>query len=313
MTIYSAAAANYAETVFSMASESAAMSRAVQFLAMAASTAPSADTPITPSTEVMTDFLNSVGKAPGTSTVVTVPAAPIAGDAALIQNVQTLDSYIAVLTALVMYNNHPTAYNLADKVQAAEFAIDVANARNYVVTGGVVKAIPMYLPTQEASTQSFNKSTTTADLHVDLIGALFGGLGLPATVLKELDAILTEIAASLRSLQLSFKTQTQTLDHFITFYHLVPFEGANPPVNQMKVEFIFLQLAQSSWEASVGKSTASNFTLDMTMTRTSSTMNSGIIAANTSAIISSLLQLTGTDAAGIAKMTKARGILSREG
>jgi hypothetical protein len=109
-------------------------------------------------------LLNDVGSAPGTTTVVTVPAAPVTGDMALIQNVQTLDSYIATLTALVQYKNHPAMYDLSDKQQATQFVIDVANARNYVVTGGVVNAMPMYLPMGAASTQTINKTTTSADL-----------------------------------------------------------------------------------------------------------------------------------------------------
>lgn len=307
MTIYSESSATYAESTFTQAAEAAAMSRVLQFFVMSGG---GAAAPAAPSAGVLNDLLNGVGKAPGASTVVTVPAAPLTGDAALIANVRTLDSYIATLTALVMYSNHPEKYDLTDKVQAAQFTIDLANARNYVVTGGFVRAIPMYLPMREASSQSLNKSTTTANLHVDLIAALFGGLGLPASVLKELDAILTEIAQSLKTLQLSFTTQTQTLDHFISFFHLVPFEGANPPVNEMYAEFIFLRMAQSSWEASVGKSNVSNFTLEMTLTRTSAIMNSGIVSANTSAIVESLTQLTGNDAAAISQMTKTRGVVT---
>lgn len=261
-----------------------------------------------PSTDSLNDLLNSVATAPGTSTVVTVPSAPASGDIALVQNVQTLDSYIATLTALVMYNNHPAPYDLSDKQQAAQFVIDLANARNFVVTGGTVKAIPMYLPMGEASTQTIHKSTTSADLHLDLLTAMFGALSLPTAVMTELDGILTEVNQSLQSLQLSFETQTQTLNHFVSFYHLVPVDGSNPPINQMKVEFLYLQMDQSSWKASVGKSSVNHFTLDVILTRTTATMSAGIVAANTSNIVNALMQLTANDPATIAKMTGMKGV-----
>lgn len=262
----------------------------------------------TPDASDLNSLLNNMGKAPGASTTVTVPTQPASNDLSLVQNVQTLDSYIATLTALVMYHNHPEPYDLSDKKQAAQFVIDLANARNYVVTGGVVKAIPMYLPMGEASTQTFHKTTTSANLHIELLNALFGALSLPEGVLMELDGILTEIADSLKSLQLSFERQTQTLNHFVSFYHLVPVEGTKPAINQMQVEFIYLQIDQSSWKASVGKSSVDHFSFDMTMTRTKATMSAGIVGANTGQIVNSLMQLTQNDAASIANMTKMKGV-----
>lgn len=256
--------------------------------------------------------LKAAGTAPGATSIVTVPAAPVSGDIALVQNVQTLDSYIALITALVMYQNHPTMYDLSNKRQAAQFVIDLANTRNSVLSGRV-GSIPAYLPMGEATTQSFNKSTTTVDLHVDLLNALFGALSLPSSVLSELDGILTEIASSLANLQLSFTTQTQTLNHFVSFYYLTPVPGSNPPINQMNVEFIYLQLDQSSWQASVsaGKSssTVSNFTLNMTTTRTTATMSAGIVAADTQKIVNTIENLTSAqDADTISKWTQMKGV-----
>ena len=296
-----------ADQLFQGAGDRAAADRISAFFGIKPAAVP---TPAvgSPSKDDLNSLLNSVGTAPGATTAVTVPSAPATGDIALVQNVQTLDSYIATLTALVMYNNHPAPYDLSDKNQAAQFVIDLANARNFVVTGGTVKAIPMYLPMGEATTQSFNKSTTSADLHLELLTALFGSLGLPAAVVSELDGVLTEIADSLKSLQLSFEDQKQTLNHFVSFYYLSPVEGTNPPINQMNVEFIYLQLAQDSWKASVGKSSVSHFSLEMTTTRTKATMSAGIVAANTGNIVNSLLALTGNDANTISEMTKMKGV-----
>jgi hypothetical protein len=304
--------AKFAEASLNNAGTQASIQRIQQFFGIESTLTATPTTPPgngnMPSQGDVNTLLNSFGTAPGASTIVTVPSAPASGDLALIENVQTLDSYISVLAAIYMYNNHPAAYDLSNPAQAAQFVIDRANAQNFIVTGGTVKSIPMYLPMGEATTLTFNKQTTSANLHIDLLTALFAGLSLPAAELTEIDSILTEIAGSLKSLQLSFTTQTQTLNHFNSFYYLTPVPGSNPPINQMNVQFIYLQLAQSSWEASLNKSSVSNFTLNMTTTTTTATMNGGIVSANYSNILSALQSATAKDPSEISDMTGMKGI-----
>lgn len=299
-----------AENIFNAAGRIHTERSISSFFNVAPTNLAAAATTDTPSSGDLNSLLDNAGKAPGATSVVTVPQAPANGDFQLIQNVQTLDSYIAMIAALEMYNNHPKPYDLSDPKQAAQFVIDLANARNFVLSGGTIKAIPMYLPMGEASTQHISKSTTSADLHLDLLTAMFGGLSLPANVLTELDAILTQVNGTLQSLKLSFETQSQTLNHFVSFYHLTPVPGTNPVINQMDVDFIYLQLAQSSWKASVGKSSVEHFSLDVSLTHTKSTMNSGIVQANTSSIVSAMMNLTGNDDKTIAAMTKLQGVKS---
>lgn len=302
---FTAESATWAEEILENAVRTSAQTKVNRFFGTSAAVAAAAGAA---SSDDLNALLNNVGVAPGASTTVTVPAAPASGDGSLILNVQTLDSYIAVLTALVMYNAHPSPYDLSDGKQAAQFVVDLANSRNFVVTGGTVKAIPMYLPMGQASIQTIHKSVTSADLHIELLTAMFGTLGLPANVLSGIDGILTEISDSLKSLKLSFEVQTQTLNHFASFYHLTPFPGTNPVINKMDVEFIYLQIAQSSWQASAGKSSVAHFTLDMTLTRTTATMSAGVVAANNSNIVNSLIQLTGNDATKISELTKMKGV-----
>lgn len=261
-----------------------------------------------PSSNDLNSLLNSVGKAPGSTSVVTVPSTPTNNDVSLIQNVQTLESYIAVLTALVMYNKHPAMYNLSDPAEATQFVVDTANAKNYVMTGGTVKDIAMYLPGMEASTQTKSISTTSASFHVDFLKVLFEGLSMPETVLTQMDSILTEITDTLKNLKLSFKSQSETLNHVVSYYYLSPVAGTNPPINEMKVRFIYLQIKQKSWEVAVGKSSVEHFSFDMVLTQTNSTMSSGLVSANTSRIMNALEALTAKDPTEISKMTGAKGV-----
>ncbi|WP_125925551.1 hypothetical protein [Halomonas aestuarii] len=296
----------FAQTVFSEAGHRHSLNKLESIFNLSVS--PVALTAEAPSSSDLDSLLNNVGKASSATTITTVPDAPTNNDALLIQDVQTLESYIAVLTALVMYNKHPDPYDLSDSKQAAQFVIDTANAKNYVMTGGTVKDIVMYLPGMEASTETKSLSTTSADLHVDLLNALFGALSLPESVLTQLDGILTEISETLKSLKLSFSSQSQTLNHVVSFYYLSPVEGTSPPINEMKVRFLYLQIDQNSWKASAGKSSVEHFSFDMILTQTSSTMSSGIVSANTSNIVNSLMALTAKDPDEISKLTGAKGV-----
>lgn len=318
MDAFSAASASNANEIFWRAGEQHSFESVHDFFSfIAAPAAAPAATSGTPSPFDFNSLLANAGKAPGATTVVTVPEAPISGDMTLIQNVQTLDSYIAVLTALVMYQKHPEMYDLGDKKQARQFTLDLANARNFVVTGGVIKDIPMFLPMDESLTQTIHKSATKADLHLGLLNTMFDSLSLSANTLKALDGVLTEVANSLATLELSSDDQSQTVDHFISFYHLVPFEGANPPVNQMKVTFIFIKFDQHSWETVIktksASATTSHFDFDMTMTVTDATMSSGIVAAKTQDIINALAKLTEDTPTKIAELTKMKAIQTQAG
>lgn len=261
-----------------------------------------------PSQGDLSDLLNSVGKAPGATPVATVPESPQSYELELLENVQTLESYIAVLTALVIYNKHPEPYDLSDGKQAMQFVIDTANAKNYVMSGGTVKDIALYLPGMSASSDHKSITTTTATIHVDLLKTLFSGLSLAAGALTELDGVLTDVVDTLKNLKLSFQSQTETFNHQISYYYLAPVEGSNPPINQMKVRFLYLEVDQKSWKAAVAKSKVEHFSFDMKLTTTDSVMNSGMVSSNSAAIAKSCVSLTSKDPEEIQKLIGSKGI-----
>lgn len=263
--------------------------------------------PATPPPETFNSLLAQAGEAPGATSVVTVASQPQEGDFLLETNAQMLDSYIAVLAAWVMYTKHPEPYDLSNPGEAAQFVIDLANARNYVVTGGVIKAIPMYLPLGQATTQRIEESTTSANLHTSLLNAMFGGFGLPEAAIGELDSILTEVTQTLANLKLEFSDEEQTLNHFLSFYHLVPVEGSEPPIHVMQGTFMYLEIDQKSWKASLGKSSLEHFSFDMDLTKTSGTMSTGMVSANTSTIANALHALTEHDPKTISEFTGLKG------
>ena len=99
-----------------------------------------------PGTTDLNDILNNAVKAPGTTSIATVPTTPDTVMYQMLGQVQTLDSYISLLTSFCIYNEHPAPYDITIPDQASAFVRAMAKWRNYVITGGSVKAMAGYLP-----------------------------------------------------------------------------------------------------------------------------------------------------------------------
>jgi len=257
----------------------------------------------TPDPIVLGNILNSVVKAPGSTSIATVspniaqPTPEMLQLTTLLTQIQTLDSYISILTAYCIYNAHPTPYDVTDSAQATEFACQVAKWRTYVITGGVVKAIAAYLSIGTVSSSHFSKSVTSATLHAEFLTAIFGGFGLATAALSELDSILTSVTNNLKTLSLEFSTTNQTLDHVVTYYYFETVQGTGtgsiPALFKVSLRLLNLKVAQSSWTASIGKSSAQNIQFSMDIFDTSLSMNSGAVANDQSNIDSTIQTLTG--------------------
>lgn len=251
----------------------------------------------TPDTTNLNDILNNAVKAPGTTSIATVPNTPDANMYQMLGQVQTLDSYISLLTAFSVYNEHPTAYDITSPADASAFTRAVAKWRNYVITGGAVKAMAGYLPISSITSQSYSKSVTAADLHLEFLGELFGAFSFPEAAMAQLDSILTKLVAQLANLKLSFETQTETLDHFLTYYYFSTVAGTGgdtniPAMYVPKVRTFYLQIDQASWKASVGKSSVEQFKFNMNYFYMDTTMNPGLVANDMTAINGTIQKLT---------------------
>jgi hypothetical protein len=262
----------------------------------------------TPDTTNLNDILNSVVQAPGTTSIATVPTTPDTSMYQMLSQVQTLDSYISLLTAFSVYNEHPTPYDITKPDQASAFTQAVAKWRSYVITGGTVRAMAGYLPIGQITAQSYNKSVTNTELHVGLLDTLFGGFSLPDSAKKELDSILTNVVAKLGNFQVSIDTQGQTLDHFITYYYFSTVEGTGgttgiPAMYVPKVRTFYLHIDQNSWKSSVsvGKSSvsATHFDFNMNYLDMNTTMNPALVATDMTAINGTIQKLTGKTAAEV--------------
>jgi hypothetical protein len=266
-----------------------------------------------PDTTSLNDILNNAIKAPGTTSIATVPNTPDITMYQMLGQVQTLDSYISLLTAFSVYNEHPNPYDITVPAEASAFTRAVAKWRNYVITGGAVKAMAGYLPVSNITTQSYSKSVTSADLHLEFLGELFGAFSFPAAAMVELDSILTKLVAQLGNLKLSFATQSETLDHFLTYYYFSTVAGTGgdtgiPAMYVPKVRTFYLHIDQASWQASVGKSSVQNFNFNMNYFDMDTTMDPRLVANDMTMIDGTIQTLTGQTAAEVNKLMNMQAV-----
>ncbi len=267
----------------------------------------------TPSTTDLNDILNNAVKAPGTTSIATVPNTPDTAMYQMLGQVQTLDSYISLLTAYCVYNEHPEPYDITKGDQASAFARAMGKWRNFVITGGAVKALAGYLPVSSIVSQSFSRQVTSADLHLEFLTALFGAFGLPAAAMAELDSILTKVVGNLGSLKLSFESQSASLDHFLTYFYFATVPGTGgtgqpPAMYVAKVRTFFLHIDQATWKASIGKSSVQRFQFNMNYFDMDTTMNGGLVANDMTAINKSIQTATGQTAAEVNKLMNMQAV-----
>ena len=219
----------------------------------------------------------------------------------MLGQVQTLDSYISLLTAFSLYHEHPEPYDISIPEQAAALTKATAKWRNYVITGGVVKAMAGYLPVGQIASQSFSQTVTSADLHLEFLTELFGSFAFPENAMKQLDGILTKVVSKLGELQLAVSSAADTLDHFLTYYYFstVPGTGDGTDIPAMyvpKVRTFYLNVAESSWKVSIGKSSITSFSFGMNYFDMDTHMSPDLVARDMPNINSTIQTLTGKTA-----------------
>lgn len=267
----------------------------------------------TPNGTDLTDILNNAVKLPSATSIATVPTTPDTAMYQMLGQVQTLDSYISLLTAFCVYNEHPEPYDITTPGGASAFARAWPRWRSYVVTGGSVKALAGYLPVGSIVAQSFSKQVRSADLHLEFLSALFGGFSFPKAAMAQLDSILTNVAAKLGSASISFESQDATLDHFLSYYYFATVAGTGgdgqpPAMYVAKVRTFFMHIDQSSWKLAVGKSSVQKFNFHMNYFDMDTTMNSALVAGDMATINATIQTLTGQTAKEVNALMKLQAI-----
>jgi len=235
-------------------------------------------------------LLQDSKKAPGTKAIAVVDSDSLTqNDLQNYHDQNLLTSFISLFAQQKVYqDNGGKAFDITDPRQAAAFTQATVNATNYVIT----KALSGFLTIGESVAQSFSKSTTSASLHIDFLSALFGGFGFSAEVFTQLDAILTNVFSTLKTLDFSSESSSSTVDHMIFVTTFEPVEGL-PGFKLPHLRLFYLKIAQKSWKVSLGKSSVEHFSFDMNYIDTKWTMNTDQVDAQRTQIQALLTKMSG--------------------
>jgi len=255
-----------------------------------------ADPSANPAPESLFDMLHKDSNAPSSTAIAVIPTSN--GQSTLsedqmqqLQDVMMLTSFISVASMRYLYQ---TTYaknppDITTPEGAALFVKSAANAKNFILTS----ALGGYLSLNTSVARSFKQSTTSADLHLGFLTSLFDGFNFPAATVKELDSVLTSVTQTLDSLKMSWSDQSSTLDHMIFLYHFEAVQGLD--IKIPKVRLYFLHIDQSSWTASVGKSSVTHIDFNMNFSDSDYDMDTTNTAGDRQKIKDMLHNLTGQD------------------
>lgn len=266
-----------------------------------------------PAPATLFDMLHTDNKAPSSTAVAVVPTT--GGKSTLtddqtqqLNDVMMLTSFISVASMRHLYQ---TVYaksqpDITTPAGAALFVQSAANAKNFVLTS----ALGGYLSLNTSAARSFKQSTTSADLHLGFLNTLFDGFNFPKATINELDGVLTSITQTLDGLKMSWSDQSSTLDHMIFLYYFDSVQGLD--VKIPKVRLYFLHIDQSSWTASVGKSSVTHIDFNMNFLDSVYDMDTNATAADRDNIKNLLHTMSGQDLDTLNKLLSPK-VVTNEG
>lgn len=294
---------------FTLAEALTAQSRRTTHVGAAAEGAPAAG----PAPESLFDMLQTDNKAPSSTAVSVIPTTngtPSLNNDQMqqLKDVMMLTSFISVAAMRQLYQTvyQKTPPDITTPEGASLFVRSTVNAKNFVLTS----AMGGFLSLNSSSARSFKTQTTSADLHLEFLGSLFQGFNFPPATLKQLDSVLSSVTQTINSLKLSFTNQSSTLDHMIFLYYFDSVFGID--IKIPKVRIYFLHIDQSSWTASVGKSSVSHISFNMNFIDSIYDMDVDQTAANRQKIKGLLQSLTGQDLDTLNKLLSPK-VVKNEG
>lgn len=221
-----------------------------------------------PAPDNIMDVINKEQEAPASTSIVSVPSSISQSDIKNLRDISLLDSYSSVASAIYLYKLNPQGFDITTTDGAAFFTKSLANARLRVTTQGLSGVLSL----GDSLQQSFSKTTTSVDLHLEFLSEIFGAFGFSPSNMKQLDSIMNNIVKQLSSLQGSWSDEKQTLDHLISMYYFEEVQGL-PGEKIPKMRLFYLHIDPKSWKLSIGKSSVNKFTFNMNYSDQIFTMN----------------------------------------
>ena len=174
-----------------------------------------------------------------------------------VKHILLLSTFINVAAMRIVSQAKPDGWDIGDPAEAAQLVRTSANSIFQVLS----QSMAGFFTLSSNTVQSMTKCMLAADLHLEFLGDLFKDFDFPAKSLKELDGIMTNVVKQLGDIKLGFNSSYETLDHLLFTFYLEEVGGTEYKVPKLRV--FFLHIDQSSWEASILKSTIEKFEFHM--------------------------------------------------
>jgi hypothetical protein len=192
----------------------------------------------------------------GTS-IAAVPTDMNQSEAQALQHVMLLNTFVNCAAMRSVCQAKPDGWDIGDPSEAAQLVRTSANSIFRVLSSGTAGLLVQTSSTAE----SMSKRTLAADLHMEFLSDIFKDFAFPAKTLKQLDGIMTNVVKQLGEIKLGFSSSSETLDHLLNVYYFEEVEGTKYKVPKLRL--FYLHIDQSSWAASVLKSTIEEFDFHM--------------------------------------------------
>jgi hypothetical protein len=187
---------------------------------------------------------------------------PPYNEAAALQNYDHLvemSSLSALYTAIYTKNartqrGHPEPYNITVAAEASQAIADMADAAYQVMTAPLAGFYTITSATQH----TFSESMTKTEIHLEFLSELFKGFSLTKPALLQLDGILTQFIASLKTITVETQSSNSTVDHTLRINQVLRInisgDDDNPIwVFQPRTRIVYLKVEASSYKWATNK------------------------------------------------------------
>jgi hypothetical protein len=170
---------------------------------------------------------------------------------------------------------HPEAYKISVPAEASQLNADLADAASSCLAG----PLSGYVTTTNSLANRIDKEMFSTEIHLEFLEKVFSGFSFSEADKKEMDSVLTTVAQTLASLQISSTSSDSSLNHTILNTTvkeivLVGNDGKEEVIGyEPIVRLTYLHVAQSSWSVSMGKSSAQKVHFEMDYTDITFTLN----------------------------------------
>lgn len=254
-------------------------------------------------------LVQSSKKAPGATSIAVVdttgPAAssgkPTQDALEIYNDMLTLSSLANVVAMQGVYKDHPEKFDITNSKEARAFTQAQAVNLNDTFT----RRLGAYAVPSETTAQLYDKEISSAELHTEFLSTLFQSFNFAPAALAKLDGVLTQVTDSLKKLNISIESETQTFDHliFTNYIEAMDIQGLSEKVLVGKIRLFYLKISQKSWKAVVAKHSATHMHFTMNYFDTIFTINSKLVRGDISNITGLIEKFTNHSFKEMSKLT----------